>query len=214
MRTTSFFAMVIALAVSAVLLVAWPRHSGAAGEVDSIQQQILAKEREELDCLRTGNMEVFANLLADGAVFVDAQGPASKAEVAKNVCRLQARGICDGRRDVRAPFSSVRPHNVQHYRKGGLSRQGVRGSRLCFRGLVGARKLVGLRVQSGDCGQTSQGQITTADILVSSPVATREFHSMALTLRTCRGPETSPAHRQRREPQHDQKHASCSLRIC
>jgi hypothetical protein len=55
------------------------------GEVDSIQQQILAKEREELDCLRTGNMEVFANLLADGAVFVDAQGPASKAEVVKNV---------------------------------------------------------------------------------------------------------------------------------
>ena len=52
---------------------------------DSIQQQIVSKEREELDSLKAGNLELFGNLLGDDAVFVDAQGPASKGEVLKNV---------------------------------------------------------------------------------------------------------------------------------
>jgi hypothetical protein len=51
----------------------------------SLQQQIVAKEREGLDALKTGNLEQFANLTADDALLVDAQGPASKAQVMKNV---------------------------------------------------------------------------------------------------------------------------------
>jgi hypothetical protein len=51
----------------------------------SLQQQIVAKESEGLDALKIGHVEVFANLTADEAVFVDAAGPATKAEVMKNV---------------------------------------------------------------------------------------------------------------------------------
>jgi hypothetical protein len=52
---------------------------------DSLQEQIVAKEREGLEALKTGNLETFANLTAEEAVFVDAAGPATKAEVMKNV---------------------------------------------------------------------------------------------------------------------------------
>jgi len=54
-------------------------------EADSPQQQIVAAEREGLDALKIGNVEHFASLTADEAVFVDAAGPATKAEVVKNV---------------------------------------------------------------------------------------------------------------------------------
>jgi len=50
-----------------------------------LEQQIVAKEKEGLDTLKTGNLESFGNLTADEAVFVDAQGPAGKAQVLKNV---------------------------------------------------------------------------------------------------------------------------------
>jgi hypothetical protein len=64
-----------------------------------MQQQIVSKEREELDSLKTGNMELFASLLADEAVFVDAHGSASKAEVVKNTSdfRLQEYSMEDVR---------------------------------------------------------------------------------------------------------------------
>ena len=51
----------------------------------SLQQQIVAKESEGLDALKTGHVEIFASLTADEAVFVDAAGPTTKAEVIKNV---------------------------------------------------------------------------------------------------------------------------------
>jgi hypothetical protein len=54
-------------------------------KTSSLQQQIVAKEREGLDALKAGNLEQFANLTADDAVLVDAQGPAGKAQVMKNV---------------------------------------------------------------------------------------------------------------------------------
>jgi hypothetical protein len=60
---------------------------------------MVSKEREELDSLKTGNMELFASLLADEAVFVDAHGSASKAEVMKNASdfRLQEYSMEDVR---------------------------------------------------------------------------------------------------------------------
>jgi Icc-related predicted phosphoesterase len=51
----------------------------------SIEAQIIAKEREGLEALKVGNLELFANLTADDAVFVDSQGPATKEQVMKNV---------------------------------------------------------------------------------------------------------------------------------
>jgi hypothetical protein len=38
-----------------------------------------------LDVLKAGDVEQFGNLTADGAIFVDAQGAASKTQVLKNV---------------------------------------------------------------------------------------------------------------------------------
>jgi hypothetical protein len=50
----------------------------------SLEDQIVAKEREELNCLRSGSLEQFAALLAEDAVFVDAHGPAAKTEIVKH----------------------------------------------------------------------------------------------------------------------------------
>jgi Domain of unknown function (DUF4440) len=50
-----------------------------------MERQIIAKEREGLEALKTGDLERFGNLTADEAVLVDAHGPASKAQVLKNV---------------------------------------------------------------------------------------------------------------------------------
>jgi hypothetical protein len=58
-------------------------HAGA------IEQQVVAKEREGLEALKTGRLETFGNLTADDAVFVDAAGPASKAQVMNNVAGFQ-----------------------------------------------------------------------------------------------------------------------------
>jgi hypothetical protein len=51
----------------------------------SLQQQIVAKEREGLDALKTGKLDIFGKLTADEAVMVDAQGPATKTQVLQNV---------------------------------------------------------------------------------------------------------------------------------
>jgi ketosteroid isomerase-like protein len=52
---------------------------------DSMQDQIVAKEREELDALKAGNVAAFANLLADEAVFLNPHGPSPKEEVVKHI---------------------------------------------------------------------------------------------------------------------------------
>jgi len=55
----------------------------------ALQEQIVSHEREELDSLKTGDMALFASLLADDAVFVDAHGAAGKAEVVKNTTQFR-----------------------------------------------------------------------------------------------------------------------------
>jgi Domain of unknown function (DUF4440) len=52
---------------------------------EDIQQQVVAAERRGLDALKAGDVAEFGRLTADEAVFVDDHGPASKAEVLKNV---------------------------------------------------------------------------------------------------------------------------------
>jgi len=82
---TSRFLMLLALAaaISAGFVLARPGRSVSAGP--SLQDQIVSKEREGLDALKAGNVDRFAELTAEDAVFVDAHGPASKAQVMKNV---------------------------------------------------------------------------------------------------------------------------------
>ncbi len=72
---------------------------------DDLRATILAKERQELECLRTGNLTEFASLLADDAVFVDSHGPAGKAEVVKNTAEFRLQDF--SMEDIRfVPLSS------------------------------------------------------------------------------------------------------------
>ncbi len=50
----------------------------------ALEQQIVAKEREGLDSLKSGDLKRFADLLADDAILVEADGRANKAEVVKS----------------------------------------------------------------------------------------------------------------------------------
>ena len=61
------------------------RAAASAPADAAMQEQIVAKEREGLDALKAGNVAHFGELTADEAIFVDARGPAGKAEVMKNV---------------------------------------------------------------------------------------------------------------------------------
>jgi ketosteroid isomerase-like protein len=94
MKTASTLIVIAAIAISGAFLLGGPRNSAAAPSpgagdstagASSLEQQIVSKEREGLDALKTGNLELFGNLTADDAVFVDAAGPATKAEVLKHV---------------------------------------------------------------------------------------------------------------------------------
>jgi ketosteroid isomerase-like protein len=76
MKTISIIALVV---LSGLLLV--PARSRP---VDSLQQQIVAKEREELDAVKTGDIKAFASLIAHDAVFVDARGTDGKENVVKH----------------------------------------------------------------------------------------------------------------------------------
>jgi uncharacterized protein DUF4440 len=62
-----------------------------------MQERAGAREREGLEALKTGDIAHFGELTAEDAVFVDAHGAASKAEVMKNVAgfRLTAFTIED-----------------------------------------------------------------------------------------------------------------------
>jgi Domain of unknown function (DUF4440) len=61
-----------------------PASPSPTTEEKSLGQQILAEERTGLDALNAGDFTTFGNLIADEGVFVDAQGPASKADVLKH----------------------------------------------------------------------------------------------------------------------------------
>jgi ketosteroid isomerase-like protein len=97
MKTAIAAIVTAVLTISGTFILLRPRISFAAGQPvesldakageNSLEQKIVAKEREGLDALKAGNVDLFASLTADDAVLVDAQGPASKskAQVVKNV---------------------------------------------------------------------------------------------------------------------------------
>jgi ketosteroid isomerase-like protein len=61
-----------------------PASPSPTTEENSLGQQILSEEQKGLDALKAGDFTTFGNLIADDGVFVDALGPASKAEVLKH----------------------------------------------------------------------------------------------------------------------------------
>jgi len=63
--------------------------SVALAQPQTLQSTILAQERQGLDCLKTGNLAEFAAATAGEAVFVDAHGPADKAQVVKNTSEFR-----------------------------------------------------------------------------------------------------------------------------
>lgn len=56
---------------------------------DGLQEQIVAQERSGLDALKTGDLTTFGASTADDAIFVDAHGPASKAEVMEHTAEFR-----------------------------------------------------------------------------------------------------------------------------
>jgi hypothetical protein len=59
--------------------------TATAFAADSLQDQIVSKEREELEALRAAEYRTFAGLIADDAIFLNSHGPATKAEVVQHV---------------------------------------------------------------------------------------------------------------------------------
>jgi hypothetical protein len=49
-----------------------------------LKDQVVAKEREELEALKSADYEKFASLIADDAIFLNAGGPGTKAQVVEN----------------------------------------------------------------------------------------------------------------------------------
>jgi len=56
---------------------------------NALRDQILAQERAGLEALKTGDLTAFAASTAENAVFVDAQGPATKAEVISHTAEFR-----------------------------------------------------------------------------------------------------------------------------
>lgn len=54
-----------------------------------LKDQIVAKEREELEALKSADYQKFADLIADDAIFLNPGGPGSKAQVVENSSRFK-----------------------------------------------------------------------------------------------------------------------------
>jgi hypothetical protein len=83
MKTRSALLMLAILSLFSSLSLMRLKASGSEGA--SMEQQIVAKEREGLEALKAGDVGHFGDLTADDAIFVDTQGPATKAQVMQNV---------------------------------------------------------------------------------------------------------------------------------
>src|ERR1039458_9470433 len=56
---------------------------------DALREQIVAQERAGLDALETGDLTAFGASTADDAIFVDAHGSATKAEVMEHTAEFR-----------------------------------------------------------------------------------------------------------------------------
>jgi ketosteroid isomerase-like protein len=61
------------------------------GRAQGLKNEIVAQERVGLEALKAGDIARFGGTIAEDAVFVDASGPAGKAQVVKNVAGFRLR---------------------------------------------------------------------------------------------------------------------------
>jgi uncharacterized protein (TIGR02246 family) len=61
------------------------------GYAQGMRDEIIAQERAGLEALKIGDIAAFGDSMAEDAVFVDASGPAGKAQVVKNVAGFRLR---------------------------------------------------------------------------------------------------------------------------
>jgi hypothetical protein len=66
-----------------------PEQSQPASTTDALRDQIVAQERAGLDALKTGDLTTFGASTAEDAIFVDAHGPATKAEVMEHTAAFR-----------------------------------------------------------------------------------------------------------------------------
>ena len=93
MKYTARFILTAVLGLGLVITgsgQATAKKGGSAPESDDeMRQRVVANERAGLDALKDGNVDLFASSLAEDAVFVDDHGPATKAQVVKNVANFR-----------------------------------------------------------------------------------------------------------------------------
>jgi hypothetical protein len=66
-----------------------PAEPASGSPTDALRERIVAQERAGLDALKTGDLTVFGASTADDAIFVDAHGPATKAEVMEHTAEFR-----------------------------------------------------------------------------------------------------------------------------
>lgn len=81
----------------------------AFAQTGDLAREIEAQERHGLDCLKTGDLKEFAATTADDAIFIDAHGPAGKAEVVEHTSqfRLDSYAMTDVKLLPLSPDSGV-----------------------------------------------------------------------------------------------------------
>jgi ketosteroid isomerase-like protein len=95
MKSLSAMILIVALGIASILSIgrlvfarsatSTIESGGDNAQPTAMEQQIVTKEREGLDALKAGDVQRFAGLNADDGIFIDAQGPATKEQVVKNV---------------------------------------------------------------------------------------------------------------------------------
>jgi hypothetical protein len=87
MHTITQKAAALLLLATAIYAQRTPR--AAADKTGALRDQIVAQERAGLDALESGDIPAFAASTAEEAIFADASGAATKAEVVKNVANMR-----------------------------------------------------------------------------------------------------------------------------
>ena len=79
---------ILCVCFAVVSLMGQAHMSAAPGNENSLRNEVIEQEKQELDCLKSGNMKLFASLIADDAVFVNPRGAAGKAQVVENTSQV------------------------------------------------------------------------------------------------------------------------------
>jgi hypothetical protein len=134
MKIRSGLLILLTLSFFASLLLVRSKLSGA--DNSSMEEQIVAKEREGLDALKAGDVGHFGDLTADDAIFVDS--------------------IIRSRTFTREGLAELEADRLQSHREGLIPRQGICRPGVRLFHLDSARNEVALPIQSGNCSALAQ----------------------------------------------------------